>query len=74
AEQCGTAPAMLNAANEIAVEAFLQGRIRFTEIASIIESVLERQASVAVRCLEDVLAADEQARRLAMGWLDGHGC
>ena len=73
AEQCGTAPAMLNAANEVAVEAFLQGRVRFTEIASIIDSVLGRQASVPVRCLEDVLAADEQARSLARSWLDGHG-
>ncbi len=73
AEEGGTAPAMLNAANEVAVEAFLNGRIRFTEIASIIQEVLARQASVAVGCLADVLAADAQARELAAQWLNDHG-
>nr|WP_313086713.1 1-deoxy-D-xylulose-5-phosphate reductoisomerase [Pseudomonas sp.] len=73
AEEGGTAPATLNAANEVAVEAFLNGRIRFTEIASIIQEVLARQASVAVRCLADVLAADTQARELAARWLNDHG-
>lgn len=65
----GTAPAMLNAANEVAVDAFLAGRIRFTEIASIIEHVLDLEASVPARCLADVLTADAQARRLASHWL-----
>lgn len=65
----GTAPAMLNAANEIAVEAFLNGRVRFTEIASIIEDVLNREVSVPTRCLADVFAADERARALAATWL-----
>jgi len=69
AEVGGTAPAMLNAANEVAVDAFLDGRIRFTEIASMIQDTLEAQASVPVRCLDDVLAADQQARRLACSWL-----
>ena len=72
AEACGTAPAMLNAANEIAVEAFLQRRIRFTEIPVIIEQVLNREAVVAANCLEDVLVADRQARVLARGWLEQH--
>ena len=72
AEACGTAPAMLNAANEIAVEAFLQRRIRFTEIPVIIEQVLSREAVVAASCLEVVLAADRQARALARGWLEQH--
>ena len=49
---------MLNAANEVAVDAFLNGRIRFTEIASIIEHVLDLEASVPARCLADVLTAD----------------
>jgi 1-deoxy-D-xylulose-5-phosphate reductoisomerase len=65
----GTAPTILNAANEVAVEAFLDGRIRFTEIASIIEHALSLKSSTPVQCLDDVLAADEQARRLAAGWL-----
>ena len=69
AQDGGTAPAMLNAANEVAVDAFLDGRIRFTEIASIIEQVLDRQASSPARCLGDVLAADSQARALASRWL-----
>ena len=69
AQQGGTAPAMLNAANEVAVDAFLDGRIRFTEIASIIDEVLNREAAVAVRCLGDVLQADAQARQLATHWL-----
>lgn len=69
AQDGGTAPAMLNAANEVAVDAFLSGRIRFTEIASIIEDVLDLEASVPARCLADVLAADAQARTLASRWL-----
>lgn len=70
AQNGGTAPAMLNAANEMAVDAFLKGRIRFTEIASIIEDVLNREAAVAVHCLGDVLDADAQARKLASRWLE----
>nr|WP_269151417.1 1-deoxy-D-xylulose-5-phosphate reductoisomerase [Stutzerimonas balearica] len=73
AEAGGTAPAMLNAANEVAVEAFLGRRIRFTEIASIIADVLEQEAVGAAGCLDDVLMADQQARRLAGDWLDRHG-
>ncbi|MDA0424426.1 1-deoxy-D-xylulose-5-phosphate reductoisomerase [Stutzerimonas frequens] len=73
AENGGTAPAMLNAANEVAVEAFLNRRIRFTEIASIIDDVLNREALVAVGCLEDVLAADRCARERAGQWLDRNG-
>ncbi|WP_409518925.1 1-deoxy-D-xylulose-5-phosphate reductoisomerase [Pseudomonas sp. DNDY-54] len=72
AQDGGTAPAMLNAANEVAVDAFLKGRIRFTEIAGIIEGVLNKEASVPTRCLADVLAADAQARRLASRWLHDH--
>jgi len=71
AQNGGTAPAMLNAANEVAVDAFLEGRIRFTEIASIIEDVLNREAAAAVHCLGDVLGADVQARKLASHWLEG---
>lgn len=68
----GTAPAILNAANEVAVEAFLQRRIRFTDIPRMIESVLNRQASQAVQALDMVLAADLQARELAGQWLACH--
>ena len=73
AEISGTAPAMLNAANEVAVDAFLNRRIRFTEIASIIDDVLNCEAAVPTACLEDVLAADRQARKGAETWLSRHG-
>ena len=61
----GTAPAVLNAANEVAVEAFLGGRVAFTSIAAVIEQTLERLPAGPARELGAVLAADEQARRLA---------
>jgi 1-deoxy-D-xylulose-5-phosphate reductoisomerase len=69
AQAGGTAPAMLNAANEVAVAAFLERRIRFPEIASIIEHVLQAEPAVAVECLDTVLVADGQARNLAERWL-----
>ena len=67
----GSAPAMLNAANEVAVEAFLQRRIRFTDIARMIESVLNAQPVQAVEALDAVFAADARARELAGQWLAG---
>jgi len=60
-----TAPAVLNAANEIAVDAFLNNKIPFLAIASIIEKVLERATLIEPKTLEDVLSADLQARVLA---------
>jgi len=73
ADAGNSAPAMLNAANEVAVEAFLQRRIRFPQIPSIIEHVLNQEAVVAVPTLEAVFAADQRARRLAAHWMDRHG-
>ena len=61
----GTAPALLNAANEVAVAAFLERRLNFGSIPMVIEGVLDRVASGTVRRLEDVLAADAEARRAA---------
>jgi 1-deoxy-D-xylulose-5-phosphate reductoisomerase len=61
----GTAPAMLNAANEIAVEAFLAGRLPFTGIAGVIGHVLEALAVRPAEDLPSILAADAQGRRLA---------
>jgi len=69
----GTAPAILNAANEIAVGAFLESRIGFTDIAIIIERVLESVQSVADLSLEAVLAADQQARVAAEQFIPGRG-
>lgn len=73
AEAGNSAPAMLNAANEVAVEAFLQRRIRFPEIASMIAQVLEQEPVVAVDTLDAVFAADQRARGLAGRWLERHG-
>jgi len=61
----GAASATLNAANEIAVEAFLEGRIRFTDIASLLESALDNHPGGEPRSLDDVLAIDAAARRAA---------
>ena len=63
--QGGTAPAVLNAANEVAVEAFLGGRLPFTGIANLIEDTLAAVAPAGAADLETVLGADAQARRAA---------
>lgn len=73
AEAGGSAPAMLNAANEVAVSAFLERRIRYPEIASIIDEVLVREPVVAVNELDAVFAADAKARSLAEQWLQRNG-
>ena len=65
----GTAPAVLNAANEVAVDAFLNGKISFLDIPRLISDVLEAQASVAADTLDDVLLADAQARAAAQEWI-----
>ncbi|MEQ8344663.1 MAG: 1-deoxy-D-xylulose-5-phosphate reductoisomerase [Sneathiellaceae bacterium] len=61
----GTAPTILNAANEVAVAAFLQRRIGFLDIAAIVDETLQRADRPAPTCLDEVWAADAQARRLA---------
>jgi 1-deoxy-D-xylulose-5-phosphate reductoisomerase len=61
----GSAPAALNAANEVAVEAFLEGRLPFTGIARLVSEVLERHPVVPLASLEDVLQSDRTARRRA---------
>ncbi|MNF51255.1 1-deoxy-D-xylulose 5-phosphate reductoisomerase [compost metagenome] len=73
AEAGNSAPAMLNAANEVAVEAFLERRIRYPEIPSIIEEVLNLEPVVAVDSLDAVFAADTKARQLAGQWLNRNG-
>ena len=65
----GTACAILNAANEIAVQAFLDQRIGFTDIPVIIEHALDRLAPQPVTELAHVLLADRQARECAEQWL-----
>ncbi len=61
----GTMPAAMNAANEIAVEAFLQGGIRFTDISDIIHSTMQAHAPLEVQSVEVALEADRWAREKA---------
>lgn len=67
----GSAPAILNAANEVAVAAFLSGQIRFTRIAALVEEVLERSNNAPRPAnLAEVLAVDKAARAEAMSLLE----
>jgi 1-deoxy-D-xylulose-5-phosphate reductoisomerase len=61
----------LNAANEVAVEAFLGEQIRFTDIAGSIAAVLERMVAAPAGSLEDILGLDAEARSLARHHIDG---
>jgi 1-deoxy-D-xylulose-5-phosphate reductoisomerase len=67
----GAAPAALNAANEVAVAAFLDGRIGFLDIAAIVETVLERSNLSPVGSIEDVLTIDAAARAEATRQAEG---
>jgi 1-deoxy-D-xylulose-5-phosphate reductoisomerase len=70
----GTAPAIFNAANEVAVEGFLNGSLRFIEIADIIVSTLDAVSMIARPELEDILAADRTARQLARDRMEKISC
>ena len=61
----GALPCALNAADEIAVAAFLEGRLAFTGIPEVIERVLERTPRIRFENMGDVLSADAEARRIA---------
>lgn len=61
----GTTPAVLNAANELAVEAFLQEKIAFLDIPRIINQVMTKHTNTAASSLEKILAADSWARLMA---------
>ena len=65
----GSAPAVLNAANEVAVAAFLDSQLRFDRIPELIEQTLAGVAATALDSLEDVFAADGAARECAHAWL-----
>jgi 1-deoxy-D-xylulose-5-phosphate reductoisomerase len=69
----GTLPAALNAANEVAVAAFLEGRLNFTAIATVIEDVLEAHSPLPASGLDEVLAADAWARRRAEAAAEARG-
>lgn len=63
----GTAPAILNAANEVAVDSFLNEQIAFTQIAEIVEQTLQEVDFETAASLEVIIAADSQARQVAKG-------
>jgi len=64
-----SAPVTLNAANEVAVDAFLDGRIGFDGIARLVGDVMERTAVTGVQNLDDVLEQDRLARQTANEWV-----
>jgi len=64
----GTAPTILNAANEVAVQGFLEGRIGFLDIEATVEGTLDKLPVHPLRALDDVLAVDHEARRVAAGF------
>lgn len=66
----GAAPAVLNAANEVAVAAFLAGQMAFTRIALVVEQTLERYTPMAPSSLDDVLGVDAEARSRARELLE----
>ncbi|MGM0521602.1 MAG: 1-deoxy-D-xylulose-5-phosphate reductoisomerase [Pseudomonadota bacterium] len=68
-KQGGSAPAILNAANEVAVEAFLAKRLGFNAIGDVVAAVLNDQPVEPIHHLETVLNADQHARRTAQQWV-----
>ena len=73
AREGGTATAVLNAANEVAVEAFRNGRIPFLSIAEVVRDVLDSSSFVKNESLDAVVSADDEARRKARACIEGAG-
>ena len=66
----GSAPTILNAANEVAVQGFLDGRLGFLDIAEVVERTLERMSAAPLNGLDDVWQTDNEARRIAIDLFD----
>lgn len=73
-KQGGTAPAILNAANEVAVDAFLKGAIGFQDIPRLIEGVLEASTITPVTSIAQLVEVDQQARLQAQEWRQLETC
>ncbi len=71
-ENGGVLPAILNAANEEAVKAFLRGRIPFPRIWSLVENAMEKVENFARPSLDDIMEADAKARAHVQGELEHH--
>lgn len=65
-------PTVLNAANEVAVESFLNGQMKFTAIPPMIEHALHQVTCESIATLADVLATDTHTRLVAKEWLQRH--
>ena len=70
-EKGGSYPIEINATNEIAVEAFLNSKIKFTQIAEIIEIALNQADNSTIETIEDILEVDKLARIKAKNLLEG---
>jgi 1-deoxy-D-xylulose-5-phosphate reductoisomerase len=64
-------PAILNAANEVAVGAFIEGSLKFTEIPLFLQRVMEEHEVKPIHTIEDVLKADHWARERSRAFLEG---
>jgi 1-deoxy-D-xylulose-5-phosphate reductoisomerase len=69
----GSAPTILNASNEEAVAGFLAEKVGFLDIPRIVEETLEKMPGSDIRSVEDVLAVDAEARRVARGLMSVEG-
>jgi len=72
-KQGGTCPAVLSAADEIAVELFLGGRIAFTDIPRLVEQTMEKHVNKAHPAIDDIRLADRWARNFVMETVEGKG-
>jgi len=68
-EAGGTLPAVMNAANEVAVAAFLDGQVHFPQIWGIVENVMNRHTTVAHPDLDVIMGVDQWARAKARDWV-----
>ncbi|MEI2768512.1 MAG: 1-deoxy-D-xylulose-5-phosphate reductoisomerase [Nitrosomonas sp.] len=65
-------PTVLNAANEVAVESFLNSQMKFTDIPAMIEYALQNASHKSIATLDDVLETDSETREVAREWLQSH--
>ncbi|HTZ11340.1 MAG TPA: 1-deoxy-D-xylulose-5-phosphate reductoisomerase, partial [Candidatus Margulisiibacteriota bacterium] len=71
AEELGTMPCVLNAANEVSVASFLEGGIKFTLIPAVISRVMDKHRNIKEPLLEDILEADSWAKSEALKIIGG---
>jgi 1-deoxy-D-xylulose-5-phosphate reductoisomerase len=69
-ETGGTLPCVLNAANEVAVDAFLHNRIGFNQIPAVIEHTMSKHDVLTAPEIDDILRADQWARTIAAEWIN----